>query len=274
MQDFLGGNPDQSTQNKTTEPPASINEAPFEAPAWLKGVPEELVKEPSVKNLPDLQSLVKSYVSAQKMIGAEKVVIPKKDATAEQWGEFYKKLGMPEQLEKYALTKDEKSKMDGSFFDAFKEASFKNGVLPHQEQALLSTFENIAKTNTEKYSAEANAQAENNITALKAEWGEAFGSKLEIIKETVDKFGGDELRAVLQGAGLATNPIVAKALLQIGEGLLEKAPKGLNQMAPGQVRQSIDEIMSDRNHPYHDPSHIGHAQAVREVEALFQKQYK
>ena len=127
MQDFLGGNPDQSTQNKTTEPPASTNEAPFEAPAWLKGVPEELVKEPSVKNLPDLQSLVKSYVSAQKMIGAEKVVIPKKDATAEQWGEFYKKLGMPEQLEKYALTKDEKSKMDGSFFDAFKLflASFK-----------------------------------------------------------------------------------------------------------------------------------------------------
>lgn len=273
MNDFLGGSgePKQTQQPEQTTP---ANEQPFEAPAWLKGVPEELVKEPSVKNLPDLQSLVKSYVSAQKMIGAEKVVIPKKDATAEQWGEFYKKVGLPEAIDKYALTKDEKSPMEQAFFDSFKEAAFKNGILPHQAQGLLSAFDNIAKTNTEKFAAEAKAQAENNITALKTEWGEAFGSKLEIIKETVDKFGGDDLRAVLQNAGLATNPVVAKALLQIGENLQEKAPKGLESKTPGQVKSSIEEIMSDRNHPYHNPEHIGHAQAVREVEALFQKQYK
>lgn len=273
MNDFLGGNT-ESKPNNTQPPAADPNAQSFEAPAWLKGVPEELVKEPSVKNLPDLQSLVKSYVSAQKMIGAEKVVIPKKDATAEQWGEFYKKIGLPEQLDKYNITKDESSLLEPTFFDAFKEAAFKNGILPHQAQGLLSTFDNIAKTNTEKFSAEAKAQAENNITALKTEWGDAFGSKLEIIKETVDKFGGDDLRSVLQNAGLATNPIIAKAFLQIGENLQEKAPKGLEAKSPGQVKQSIDEIMGDRNHPYHNPSHIGHAAAVREVEALFQKQYK
>ena len=270
MTGFLDGS-DEPKQPQQTQPPQGNEYTP---PEWLKGVPVELASEASVKNIPDLQSLVKSYVSAQKMVGADKVVIPKKDATAEQWNEFYKKVGLPEQFEKYALNRDEKSNMDAAFFDSFKDAAFKNGILPHQAQGLLSAFESIAKTNTDKFSNEANLQAESNIKTLKTEWGEAYGNKLEIIKETVDKFGGDELRAVLQGAGLATNPIVAKALLQIGENLQETARKGLEAKTPGQTKASLDEIMSDRNHPYHDPSNIGHAAAVREVEALFQKMYK
>lgn len=273
--DFLdGGKKEQTSQNNGGNAGGNDNTGGSEfKPEWLKGVDETLLNEPSVRIMKDLNSLVKSYVSAQKAIGADKVVVPGKNATPEQWSEFYKKVGVPESEDKYGLQRDEKSPVDEAFFGEFKKAAFSSGLLPHQAQALLGTFENMAKGNTEKFAAQVKEESERQVAALRNEWGEAFDSKLETIKETVDRFGGDELRAVLKQAGLGTHPAIAKLFVQIGESLKEKAPKGLEPKTPMEVKKSIEEIMSDRAHPYHNADHIGHAAAVKEVEALFQKQF-
>lgn len=264
-----GGN---TTTNTTTSQTQTSNET-VNQPEWLKGVEEALLNEPSVKIQKDLNSLVKSYVSAQKAIGADKIVLPKKDASAEQWTEVFRKLGLPESEDKYGVQKGDNSKLDDEFFGTFKKATFEAGILPHQAQKLLSSFEGIAQTNTEKMVNSAKETSEQQIATLKAEWGEAYESKLETIKETVDRFGGDELRGVLRQAGLASHPTIAKLFVEIGEGLKEKSPKGLEPKTPGDIKKTIEEVMSDRNHPYHNSNHIDHAKAVKEMESLFQKQY-
>lgn len=269
---FLDGS-DKKPENNENTPPAN-NDGNTNTPIeWLKGVEESLMNEPSVRIQKDLNSLVKSYVSAQKAMGAEKVSIPKKDATPEQWNEFYKRIGLPEAEDKYGLTRDEKSSVDEAFFNEFKKSAFAAGILPHQAQALLTSFEGISKRNVETLQNNANEVTKSQIEELKREWGEAYDGKLEIIKETVDKFGGDELRAVLKQAGLGANPTVAKLFVQIGESLLEKTPKGMKD-TPAETSRKLEDILADNNHPYHNPAHIGHAAAVKEVEALFQKQYK
>lgn len=267
---FLDGGNATTTTTQTT----TTQTEPVHVPEWLKGVDEALVNEPSVKNIKDLNSLVKSYVSAQKFVGADKVVLPKKDASAEQWNEFFRKVGLPESEDKYELKKADKSSIDDEFYGSFRKSAFEAGILPHQAQKLLSSFEGLATTNTEKMVAHAKQISEGQIAELKQEWGEAYDRKLGIIKETVDKFGGDELRKTLRDAGLASHPAIAKLFVEIGESLLEKSPKGMDPRTPAETNKSIEEIMADRNHPYHNPSHIDHAKAVKEVEALFQKQYK
>lgn len=266
-----GGNAPAPAQTQNNQPPAS--QEPVQVPEWLKGVEESLLNEPSVKIQKDINSLVKSYVSAQKAIGADKVVLPKKDATPEQWNDLFKKLGLPESEDKYGIQKGDKSTLDDEFFSSFKKSAFEAGLLPHQAQRLLSSFEGIAQTNTEKMVNAVKEISEQQIATLKAEWGEAYDSKLEVIKETVDRFGGDELRGVLKQAGLASHPTIAKLFVELGESLREKSPKGIEPRTPAEVSKTIEDIMSDRNHPYHNASHIDHAKAVREVEVLFQKQF-
>ena len=56
-----------------------------------------------------MDDFVKSYLSAQKLVGANKVAIPNKMATDEDWDEVYKKLGRPDKPDdyKYSFKDDE-----------------------------------------------------------------------------------------------------------------------------------------------------------------------
>ena len=54
-------------------------------PEFLKGVDPSLASSPSVKNFTNMNDFVKSYIHAQSMIGADKVVIPKAGADEKTW---------------------------------------------------------------------------------------------------------------------------------------------------------------------------------------------
>ena len=47
--------------------------------------------------------LAKSYINATQMIGKDKVAVPNKNSTEDQWNEVYDKLGRPESADKYSL---------------------------------------------------------------------------------------------------------------------------------------------------------------------------
>ena len=72
-------------------------------------IPEEYKEEKALQNFSTMDDFVKSYLSAQKLVGANKVAIPNKMATDEDWDEVYKKLGRPATPEdyKYSFGEDE-----------------------------------------------------------------------------------------------------------------------------------------------------------------------
>ena len=66
------------------------------APAsFIDTLPEDLRGEPSLRNFTDTAGLAKSYVHAQKMIGVDKLPLPGKSATDEEWNNVYERLGRP-----------------------------------------------------------------------------------------------------------------------------------------------------------------------------------
>ena len=69
---------------------------------WKASLSEDLRNDPSLASINDVASLAKGYVHGQKMIGADKIVIPKDDASPDEMNEFYNRLGRPE---KYEITK-------------------------------------------------------------------------------------------------------------------------------------------------------------------------
>ena len=63
------------------------------------------------------------------MIGQDKVAVPNKNSTEDQWNEVYAKLGRPESADKYALdAKSETVAMDEGAIKSFAEQSHKLGL--------------------------------------------------------------------------------------------------------------------------------------------------
>ena len=87
------------------QPVADTGGAEAGSPAvidWKASLSEDLRNDPSLASINDVASLAKGYVHGQKMIGADKIVIPKDDASPDEMNEFYNRLGRPE---KYEITK-------------------------------------------------------------------------------------------------------------------------------------------------------------------------
>lgn len=270
MSDLL----DSASAPAQTNVPSTSTNVPMDVPEFLKSanLEPEYLNEPAIKNMKDLPSLVKSYLHAQKMVGADKVVIPGKNATPEQWNEVYNKLGLPKK-EEYKINKGEKAVLGDEFYTKAAELGHEMGILPHQMQGFISKLEADAAakvTNQQKLVEQAQTESINN---LKKEWGDAFEAKIFNAKEVLEKFGDDETKAYIRESGLGNEPKIVKFLAKIGSSLKEarvidgKADAG----TPADLQSHLDGILKDKNHPYWNKDHIGHAAAAKEVEQLFAK---
>ena len=127
------------------EAPVDPGVTPTELADWRGTLPEELRGDPALSSFQDIASLAKSYVSAQRMVGANKIAVPTKDASKEDWRGVYHKLGLPEQFEEYNLNTPEGSNYDESFINGLRETAYKAGVLPEQLQALFEWYDGASK---------------------------------------------------------------------------------------------------------------------------------
>lgn len=275
-EDLLGdGNPTPPPSNTppSNQAPPPSNTIP--APEWLKGfdIDPTLAGDPSLKAVNDIPNLVKSFVNAQKMIGADKVVLPKADASAQEWSNFWAKVGKPESVDKYELSVDEKL-APKEFVEAFKQEAFKHNILPKQAQEIINWMAKYEADQDAKYINDIKAKQEEAVTNLKKEWGDAFGAKINSAKVAIMEYGGDELMSYLKSTGLSNDPQLVKLFSKIGEGLIKEDPiKGQPKSSFGLTKEDaqerINKVMSDFTDAYHNPTHADHHRRVDEVNKWF-----
>jgi hypothetical protein len=249
--------------------PSSGQAAP--SPSWRDNLPADLKGDPSIAKFTDINALAGSYVSLQKMIGADKIPVPGKNASDQDWQGVYRKLGLPESADKYEIKAPEGASPE--FLNAFKEQALKNGVLPKQAQGMLDWYNESAKKAAEIQTQSKQMEQQKGIEGLKGEWGEGWDKKVAAAQAAVEKFGGDELKAYLDKTGLGNDPAMIKLMSKIGESLAEDRIRGQGDgrfgMTPDEASKKISAVMSDMSHPYFNDSHPGHKGAVEEMTALF-----
>ena len=92
---------EETTQDTGSQDVATaVSAAPV---GFLDSLPEDLRVEPSLRNFTDPASMAKSYVHAQRMIGADKIPLPGKTATDEDWANVWFNLGRPQAPSEYQL---------------------------------------------------------------------------------------------------------------------------------------------------------------------------
>lgn len=265
---------DETTQ--VAEPVAEAAPAPSDD--WKASLPDDLRDDKSIATIQDIPNLVRSFKNAQSMIGADKVVLPGKYATDEDYNEFYSKTGRPDTPDGYELEMGENPNEEmGNWF---RETAHQFGLNGKQAQGLLTAYnaleQNQAQAQTENYQELQQAVSKE----LKKEYGDAFDDRLALGNGLVNEFGGGKELSELQladGTRLGDSPAFIRFAVKAGEYIREKvsedAFEGIEKtgvgMSPSEAQSQLVSLEAP-NSPLWDNKHPQHDWAVKERNRLYE----
>ena len=232
-------------------------------------IPEEYRGEKSLSNFKDMNDFVKSYLSAQKIVGADKIPVPNKFATEEDWKAVFNKLGAPEKPEDYKYNFKE-GEVDQELLSTFNQQAHKLGLLPQQAESLIKFYNDLnegSSVQAEQKAAQTRLHTENE---LKKEFGPQYVKRLDQAKRLASStLGNDFLENTLlaDGSRLGDNLNVVKAFSELAEKLSEdEVVKGdsSSYMTANEIEKEITSL-TEEGSPYWIKTHPNHQKAVQEV---------
>ena len=240
------------------------------APTFHETLPEDIRNEPSLKNFTDAGSLAKSYVHAQRMIGADKVAIPSASATPDEWRAVYTKLGAPDKPDAYAF-----ENVDEDTMASMRQAAYDMGLTQAQANGMAEFYNGQLNGYNEAFNEASNQIAIENQASLQKEWGKAFEQNIDIAQKTAQYLlGGTEMFDEIQladGSFLGDHPAIVKMFHALGKEFGEDQIVGETTelvMTPDEAKRKIDEMMASG--PYRDAAHPEHDFYVQEVTRLWE----
>jgi hypothetical protein len=269
--------PAQSEQStdvvQNTEATAAVNETVLTTDQpqtnFKDTIPEQYREEKSLENINSMDDLLKGYVHAQKLVGTNKIPVPNKHSTDEDWNEVFKRLGAPDTPEGYQYNLKD-VEMDQSQVSEFNKTAHQLGLLPKQAEGLIKFYNemngNIAATQEEQA-----AQAQlNTETELKKEFGPQFAKRLDQAKKlAVGTLGQEFLEHTYlkDGSRLGDNLSVIKAFSSLADKLSEDEiikGDGTGYMTAKEIEKEIDDLTQEGS-PYWNKTHPNHQKNIQEV---------
>ena len=232
-------------------------------------IPDNFKEEKALDNFNNMEDFVKSYLHAQKLVGADKIPVPNKHATEDDWNEVFKRLGAPETPDDYKYNfKDQE--LDQSQVQEFNKAAHRLGLLPKQAEGLIKFYNemngNIAASQEEQAAtAQLNTEAE-----LKKEFGPQFAKRLDQAKKlAVGTLGQDFLEKTYlkDGSRLGDSLNVIKAFSNLADKLSEDEiikGDGADYMTAKEIEKEIADLTQDGS-PYWNKTHPNHQKNIQEV---------
>jgi len=243
---------------------------------WRTAIPEEIRDHKSLSHINDIGALAKSYVHAQQMIGADKVVLPGKSATEDEWNEFYTRIGRPEAPDNYNLSLEsmpEGVEADEGMMNWFKETAFNAGMTPQQAQTMLDAYNQLTGETVQMTQQEAEQRVAQVEVDLQREFGQAFEDKLALANGVLHEFGSPDLAEIqlADGTLLGDNPDIVRMFANLGTYITERVGEdsleGVRTTGALTPEGAMDKVrdLTQPNTPYWDARHPEHQYYVNEV---------
>jgi len=266
--------PPAATNKSAVNDTSSNNAAGSQVTDWRSQLPKELQDDATIKKFSDVSTLAKSYLNAQKLIGADKIAVPTKHTTDEEWTAIHRRLGVPEKNTDYAVKFKEGVSVDQKFSEGFRDLAHKVGVLPKQAQALADWFSDVNMGSEQQVATELKRVYEQNVAGLRQEWGNSFELNVSRANKVVNDIGGKDVAKYMMESGAGADKNVIKFLAKIGEQLYgeHKFVEGQGTSATMDPKEINAEITKIKMNPaYYDKGHPAQKALVGEMTALFEK---
>lgn len=272
--------------NPPATPPASGNPP---AADWRTSLPEDLRSEKvfeSIKGKDWSEAgpvLAKNYLNAQKLVGADKLVIPGKDASPEQIADFRKKLGVPEKPEEYGIRLPEgltEDKLDKARVDAWRKHLHEQGIPKAAAEALIGQYLADEFSTVQARAKAQEEQAKAWQMQLKEKFGQKYDENINLARFALEQFSDPSLVQWLEESGAGNNPAVVEFFAKVGQALSDDAPRNGGGTGMGgngapktaaQAQAALNEFNRNesKQKALWDPQHPQHDAVVKEKDQLF-----
>ena len=270
-------------EQQVAEAPVETGQAPSED--WKASLPEDIRDNQLIHNANSIESLAKTAIHAQSMIGADKIAVPGRWANDDDWNNVYTKLGKPEDAQGYKLEVKEGTQVDKDIESWYRGLAHKAGLNDRQANTIFQEY--MAKE-AELKAANAPPSPEDveiikgeAEIALKKEWGKAFDTKMNEAKGVLTEFAPKDFDQLLtkDGVPLGNDPVFIKTLANIGNYINSKlgedkmiGNKQQPQYTPADAEKEIAALRGDPRDggPYWDKKHPDHMRTVQQVQELME----
>ncbi len=226
-------------------------------------LPEDLRADPAFtpytgENVNEIiGKLAKSYVNVNKLVGADKnavLKLPNSPDDKDGWNNVYSKLGRPEKVEGYEVSKfKEVAGVDEKSLGEIAQVAYEKGVSKDALHAIVGKYlEQVggAKTQTDEQVQETIKGYTDN---LKKEWGEAYETKTSKVLETLKQKADPEfLKLAADYPFIFDHPAVMKtmdALIKMtveDGGVKQGGSSGAGPMSPNEARAALAAMDGDQ----------------------------
>jgi len=267
----------EQTTTATAQPILSSTQQPTEpvsGKTWKEAISEEYRSNPNIEKFTELDALAKSYINAVSMIGTDKIPLPGKTATDEQWNEVYNKLGRPESADKYTLElKTDVAPIDENVIKGFAQNAHKLGLNNKQAQGILEFYKQTLEGSAKEMSVNMESAQAEATNMLRSEWGKSYDENLRKASSVAQTYLEPELldTQLRDGSRLGDNPKIIKAFANIANLLSEDKIIGTeadNVLQGREIEKEIEELTSDKQGAYWNKMHPNHTKVVNQVLAL------
>ena len=275
----------------TADPMPEPTRTPEPAPpaSWRDALDVDRRSNPSLEKFKDVDSLAKSYVEVERLVGKKGVIPPGENATPEQIDAYHSALGRPDSVDGYEVDSIEvpdvlQSSWDMNGVGAVAEEAHRLGVTKDQFRGLVSKLAEVQAGQVGERVQSVQATREQTENSLKEKWGAAYAPNVDLAKRAfvaaAQSVGVDpsELAGSLlpDGGTIGDNPILAQIFAKLGQGGSELAliggkGGGSSTLTPAQAASELEEI--NANPALYDSSMPGHKQLVDRRDALYRQQY-
>lgn len=232
--DQPGGAPAAST------PPAAGN--------WYDGFQDaELKGYVQNKGWKDPSELAVGYKNLEKLLGSEKLPMPKGADDAEGWSRVYDALGRPKEAGEYKLPIPQGD--NGEFAKAAAAWMHEAGLNQRQAEMLASKWNEHMGGLMGAEQQQSFQRVEADMAALRGEWGQAWDENINLGQRAAKTFGLDAAKLEALESAWGTKDML-QFMAKIGRGLTEHNFEGgqnINSfgMTPEAARERINALRND-----------------------------
>lgn len=254
--------------------------------SWRDSLPEDIKANPTLSKFETVEGMAKSYVNLERMLGGEKVPIPK-DGDQEAWDRFYKAGGRPDAPEQYGFKAPEKlpegvqysAELDKQLAGIFHKQGLNSKQAAGVREELMGIVSKGALESLEKVKADQQANEaaiQKAEETLKSEWGSAYEARMRVAGAAIREHLRPEFIALLEESGIANNPIVVRNMYDMGvkmSGEQELLGKADMLQSPSDIDAAIAEYRMKNYAALHDSGHPENAFHTKKLAELYARLY-
>ena len=259
---------------EVTQPTSFIGDDGTFTEGWRdKYVPADVRKDAVFDRATTIQGVMKSLASAERMIGADKIVKPNDKFGDSDWDEYHKAggwtgepipLAPPEDLPEGIWSDERATKFSGAFNDLRLTPKQVAGLTKIYNEDLI---QQVTDLNNNSETAKADLKA-----GLLADWGNAYAQKEHNGNVAVEKgvMGDAEFKErLLQKFG--NDPDFIRFASNLGGEFGESGgiPPAKQTSTPDDIESKIDEIY--KSEAFSKPAHPGHKDAMANLKRLYKE---